>query len=274
MSERRIPAARTTRRRLRRYALGWLLAALAASAAAAIPGYPDRQPGASLLVPFFETGVDVVTGPEDTLLVVTNFGQAARTFHYHVWNVNGVAAFSGNVTLAPVASWEVAMRDLIAPQPGPVRQSLTIGGHWRGFVTIDVVTSATSLAPTAASFPFANDSDLIGFIYYTRLSRGSANGLSMIPLETVSHVIDRPLRRPYPAAQMRESIDVDAATCAHRKANGLPCANDSNRLIRRLDNRLCCRLFRCRGRVIGLDSHRRHGGRYRHGLRLGHFRHC
>ena len=55
-----------------------LLLSLSAPALA-IPGATDRIPAASLLVPFFETGIDVGVNPHDTLLAVNNqFGSRAH----------------------------------------------------------------------------------------------------------------------------------------------------------------------------------------------------
>ncbi len=72
----------------------------ATAAAHAIPGATDRVAAATLLVPFFETGINSTTHPQDTLLVVTNWLFADITFHYHFWDIDGNATgLNGNILL-------------------------------------------------------------------------------------------------------------------------------------------------------------------------------
>jgi hypothetical protein len=203
-------------------AVCFLLFALAlAVPALAVPGATDRLPAASLLVPFFETGVNSVTHPHDTLLVVTNWRTDNRTFHYHVWDIDGnPTALNGNVTLGSLASWSVALRDLLNTAAPAVRTQLTEGSFFRGFVTIDAVTAATVLDPTEGGFPFSNDNVFEGFIYYTRLSQGSANGIAMVALETVPATADSFLRGFYTGGDRREEIDPTGRRCARFLANG------------------------------------------------------
>lgn len=192
-----------------------LLALILAVPAMAVPGATDRVPAASLLVPFFETGINSATHPHDTLMVVTNWRVDNRTFHYHVWDIDGnPTGLNGNVTLGPLGSWSAAMRDLLAGASAGVRTQLTQGPFFRGFVTIDAVTAATSLIPRSASFPFSNDNVLEGFIYYTRLSQGSANGLAMVALESVPDTANSFLRGFYSGADNREEIDPTGRRCA------------------------------------------------------------
>ncbi len=82
------------------------------------------------------------------------------------------------------------MRDLINASSPAVRTQLTEGAFYRGFITIDVVTAATALNPREPAYPFGTTNALEGFIYYTRLSQGSANGLAMVPIENVPATTD------------------------------------------------------------------------------------
>jgi hypothetical protein len=194
-----------------------LLALTLAAPAFAVPGATDRVPGSTLLVPFFETGINSTTHPHDTLLVVTNWLFATITFHYQVWDVDGNAtALNGNITLGNLDSWSAAMRDLLNTTSPAVRTQLTQGAYYRGFVTIDVVTSATALTPLQAGYPFGSTNALEGFIYYTRLSQGSANGLSMVALESVPNTTDGFMRGFYSAGDDREEIDSTSRFCAQQ----------------------------------------------------------
>lgn len=194
-----------------------LLALTLAVPAFAVPGAPDRVPGSTLLVPFFETGIDSTANPHDTLMVVTNWLFAPVTFHYHVWDVNGNATgLNGNITLNNLDSWSAAMRDLLNTAAPAVRTQLTQGAFYRGFVTIDVVSAATALNPLQAGYPFADTNALEGFIYYTRLSQGSANGLNMLALESVPNTTDSFMRGFYSNGDNREEIDSTARFCAHQ----------------------------------------------------------
>lgn len=196
-----------------------VLALTLAAPAFAVPGATDRVPAATLLVPFFETGVNSTTHPHDTLLVVTNWLFGNITFHYHVWDINGTATgLNGNITLASLDTWDAAMRDLIATASPAVRTQLTTGSFYRGFMTIDVVTAATALNPRQGGYPFSTTNALEGFIYYTRLSQGSANGLAMVPLESVPGTTDSFMRGFYSGGDNREEIDSTARFCANQVA--------------------------------------------------------
>src|SRR5687767_6100592 len=126
-----LPAPITWRRTLMRplRSLCLLLLALTLAVPAfAVPGTTDRVPGATLLVPFFETGINSATHPHDTLLVVTNWLFADITFHYHVWDIDGNATgLNGNITLNALDSWSAAMRDLLNSASPAVRTQLTQG---------------------------------------------------------------------------------------------------------------------------------------------------
>lgn len=196
-----------------------LLALTLAAPAFAVPGATDRVAAATLLVPFFETGINVNTHPHDTLMVVTNWLFADINFHYHVWDIDGNATgLSGNILLDDLDSWSVAMRDLLNAAAPAVRTQLTQGAFYRGFVTIDVVTVATALNPRQGGYPFGTTNALEGFIYYTRLSQGSANGLAMVALENVPGTTDSFMRGFYSGSDNREEIDSTARFCANQVA--------------------------------------------------------
>ncbi len=201
-------------------ALLLLLAVVSAAPALAVAGATDRTPGASLLVPFFETGVNSTTHPHDTLLVVTNWLNANETFHWHVWDIDGnPTTLNGNVTLGNLQTWSAAMRDLLNTASPTVRTQLTEGSFFRGFMTIDVVTAATALYPRQGSYPFSDANALEGFIYYTRLSQGSANGLAMVPLEALPNTANAFVRGFYSAADSREELDSLSRACANAFVN-------------------------------------------------------
>ncbi|HEX5761054.1 MAG TPA: hypothetical protein VF121_17840 [Thermoanaerobaculia bacterium] len=209
--------------------------ASAAVPAAAIPGATDRVPAASLLVPFLETGINSSTHPHDTLLVVTNWLDASLTIHWHVWDIDGNATgLSGNVSLLAFDSWTAALRDLITPASGAVKTQLSQGAFYRGFVTVDVVSAPTALNPLQGAYPFASLNALEGFIYYTRLSQGSANGLAMVPLEAVPGTVNSLLRDFYAGGGSREEIDSDARVCAQQLATGAACTGDADHRIHRI----------------------------------------
>src|SRR5690349_16921738 len=131
-----------------------LLALTLAAPAFAVPGATDRVPASTLIVPFFETGINSTTHPHDTLLVVTNWLFGTVTFHYHVWDIDGNATgLNGNITLNSLDSWSAALRDLLNTASPAVRTQLTQGAYYRGFVTIDVVSSATALSPLQGGYP-------------------------------------------------------------------------------------------------------------------------
>lgn len=221
--------------------LCFLLIALAlAVPAAAVPGATDRTPAASLLVPFFETGINSGTHPHDTLMVVTNWRTDNRTFHYHVWDVDGnPTGLNGNITLGPLGSWSVAMRDLLNTSTPAVRTQVTEGPFYRGFVTIDTVTAATALAPTEAGFPFSDANVLEGFIYYTRLSQGSANGLAMVALEALPNTANSFLRGFYrTSGDNREEIDPTGRRCARQLSLGGSCASGLDGALARIHLRI------------------------------------
>ena len=215
--------------------LSLLALAVLAAPAGAIAGATDRVPAPSLLVPFFETGINSATHPHDTLLVVTNVLDAGQTLHYQVWDIDGnPTGLQGNVVLAARDTWSAALRDLITPAAAPIKTQLTQDDFYRGFLTIDLVTAPTAFHPLQGAFPFANTAALEGFIYYTRLSQGSANGLAMVPLEAVPGSTNSLLRDFYAGGGSREEIDADARLCAQQLTTGVACTGDANAVLERI----------------------------------------
>ena len=119
------------------------------------------------------------------------------------------------------------MRDLLTVASPAVRTQLTEGAFFRGFVTIDAIPldQSPAVPPTNAAFVFSNDNVLEGYIYYTRLSQGSANGISMVALETVPGATNSLLRGFYRANDLREEIDPTGRRCAKRLSTGGNCAS-------------------------------------------------
>lgn len=220
---------------MRRALWASVLLVLLPSTVRAIPGATDHIRAASLLVPYFQTGINVMTHPNDTLLAVNNELNSDRLFHVQVWDRDGNAVdISTNVLLHAYQTWDVAMRDVFNTAPPAALSALTVGDFYIGFITIDTVTTATTLNPRDAAFPFSDVNALEGYIYYTRLSEGSANGLAMVPLEAVSSGVDYYLKDFYHGGS-REEIDGDARLCADQLANGIsPCTGDTNDVLDRI----------------------------------------
>ena len=190
-----------------------------------IPGATNKNRAATLIVPFFEVGINQTEDPLDTLLTVS--GVTGEIIHYHVWDIDGNATtLNGNVDMDVFDTWYASMRALIDAAASSVRTQLTDGDYYRGFVTIDVVTETTSLNPTHASYPFGNANDIFGFIYYVRLLEGSANGIDMIPIEYVGHSVNANLRDFYQQTSGREEIDAYAKFCISNLAQGDDCSFD------------------------------------------------
>jgi hypothetical protein len=232
--------------RLARLAPYLVAAALAVQPASGVPGIPDQVPGASLLVPFFEVGIDIEANSHDTLLVVQNIAAFPVTVHWTVWTPQGneATSMSGSLTLAGADTWSQSMRDLINQSSTPAdRTALTRGDYFRGFLTIDVVEESTTLNPFASVYPFSSLDALEGFIYYTRLGEGSANGLRMLPLEAVSGDEEFQLRGFYAASEnvdARERIDPRARLCAATLASAADvseCVDAFDGTIHRLHGR-------------------------------------
>lgn len=166
-----------------------VLFGLAASPAAGLGvlGSADRVPAATLLVPFVEVGATAAGGSQDTRMVVYNTAPYDVLVRYQLWNVHGVAVpgVAGNVELASGATWSDSARRLVEAATEADRALLLDGDFFRGFATIDVVEAEAELTPLDFDYPFSYDNRLLGYVYYTRLEEGSANGLAMVAIESV-----------------------------------------------------------------------------------------
>lgn len=209
-----------------------------------IPGTPDKTPAATLIVPFFEVGINAASNPNDTFAIVYNRATTSSRIHYHVWDKNGNATdLYGDVTLTGNETWAASMRNLIDGATAAVKTELDDGGtYYRGFVTIDMVTADTTKNPTEAGYPFATGASsnaLEGFVYFVRLAEGSSNSISMIPVNWVPSTADGFLVGMYqaPLIDGREEFDATARACAELLASGgAVCAADT--VIGRVDSRV------------------------------------
>ena len=58
---------------------------ISSPALAGVWGATDQVPAATLVMPFFEVGIDAATNPHDTLPVVYNRSGVERTIHWEIW---------------------------------------------------------------------------------------------------------------------------------------------------------------------------------------------
>jgi hypothetical protein len=191
------------------------LALLSNPAFGGIWGTPDAVPAATLIVPFFEVGVDQATNVQNTNIQV--YARNSTIIHWEVWNIDGEGSegLFGNVEIGGAQTWSLNLASLIS-SASPVDQALlTDGDFYRGFMTIDVVTESTNQTPFSMGYPFGTSNDILGTIYYLRLAEGSANGLPMIAIEHTAEVgVPIWLDGFYNDDDHREEIDDQARTCA------------------------------------------------------------
>lgn len=215
---------------MRRFVWTAALGLLLASPCLGVWGATDQTPGASVLVPFFEVGIDVATAPQDTNLFIYNRGAAGTvTVHWEVYTIDGDRVFWGNQAISGAATWAISMRNHLNTFASLVERNMLIDGDfWRGFMTVDVVTESTNLSPFDAMYPFGTANTLLGYAYYARLLQGSANGLAMIPLEyTASSGVDAFLNGFYGTDDLEE-IDINARLCSTDLVQGGTCAGLSD----------------------------------------------
>ena len=184
---------------------------------AGVTGVPDHVPAATVIVPYFEVGINSTVDCNDTLPVVRNTGSSPVTVHYQVWDEfgNALPDLSGNFTLGPQATKTITIRYLVLTASAASLSKMTDGAFYRGFMTFDAVTSATSLTPKTAGYPFGSDNVLEGLVYYTRLCQGSSNGLPMISVEATP---SSSMSGFYQTSDNRERIDADARYSAEQGA--------------------------------------------------------
>ena len=202
-----------------------LLPTLSSGLSAGAWGVPDAVPAATLVVPFFEVGINPATHPQNTAFSV--YAAAGPvTLHYEIYTIDGVGSFSlfDNVVLEAGETWSSSFEAILAAGLPEDRAALIDGPFYRGFMTIDVVTEATVITPFEEGYPFGVSNAIIGSIYYLRLSEGSANGLPMIGLEYTSDSADPVLSDFYRNGDGREKIDDDARECSAAMTRGnVPC---------------------------------------------------
>ena len=69
----------------------WVVFWVTGAALAGVPGALDTSPAATLIVPFFEVGINASTHSQDTFAIVYNRATTTTQIHYHVWDKNGNA---------------------------------------------------------------------------------------------------------------------------------------------------------------------------------------
>jgi hypothetical protein len=212
----------------------------------AVLGTPDHVPAATLIVPFFEAGIDPVANPQDTLPVITNVCTSTLTVHYETWDRGGnLTSISnpantvwGNLTIASGETRAFSLRAVVNTGIPATIAQFTEGAFYRGFMTFDVVSSSTSDWPLLIGYPFSSLNCLIGQIYYTRLSEGSSNGLPMVAIESTPGGTNSYLHGFYQSSDDREQIDQDARYSAEQMTRGgSPGANPAG-WIQRIQSRL------------------------------------
>ncbi len=85
-----------------------------ATPSVAIWGTLDKVPGSTVILPFFEVGIDEVLNPHDTRPVIHNQGVGGSvTVHWEVYDIDGGALFWGDQIIVSTGSWSFSMRTLI-----------------------------------------------------------------------------------------------------------------------------------------------------------------
>src|SRR5262245_37198148 len=206
------------------------LTVLSYGRAAAVLGIPDNVPAATVLVPLLEAQF---AGAPNTLLVITNICNANITLHWQIWNVEGTAVnLAGNVALDPYEPWVADFKGTAEGGSTAAKSQLTDDTFYRGFLTADVVTSATNLLPTEEAYPFGSSNCLKGTIYYVRLTEGAANGIPAVHIEGgLDEGLDSFIRGFYRSDDDREEFDNHARYYAERRTRALPFVNDPDLLL-------------------------------------------
>ncbi len=209
----------------RRFGLILMVSLLFAAPTFGIWGTLDKVPGSTVVLPFFEVGINSAQNPHDTLPTIYNTG-GALIVHWEVYDIDGTAVFWDSRPIGGVATWAFSMRGLINTHAssGDLAR-LTHGDFYRGFMTIDVVTAATVDPPFDTGYPFANNNSLLGNVYYLRLAQGSANGLTLPTLEyTADSGVHARLNGFYGDHDNLEEMDIRARLCAQSVMEGDSCA--------------------------------------------------
>lgn len=191
--------------------------------AQAVVGIPDRVPAATLLVPFFEVGVE---SGEGTLLVITNQGHTDSILHCTVWDRDGNPQASQNISINNHAEWHISMSEWLDAlellNPG-IKANLQVENYYWGYITFDSVSEATVLNPYDDGYPFAENNDFTGWIYYVDLLQGKSNGMCMVPIEAVTSSVTQVLQTGFYDNihdTSREEINGQARYYAHALTTG------------------------------------------------------
>ena len=125
-----------------------------------------------------------------------------------------------------------SLASILATADPTTLAQLTDGDFYRGFMTIDVVTTATDKSPFSATYPFGTSNDILGSIYYLRLNEGSANGLPMVGLEYIDDTgVSIFLEGFYGSDDHREEIDDNGRECGAGLTQGItPCGGSDQEI--------------------------------------------
>jgi hypothetical protein len=168
--------------------------------AQAVIGIPDDVPGATLLYPFFKVDpTPTANSRQDSLVVVTNTANLSTTVHVTIWSVKSQHVYDFSVSLTEHDVWSCSLLNLLVnpsnfvrPCDGVLQAPIGVIGQLAiangellaGYVTVDVVTSPTSLFPGQAGYPFENWNTLIGHLYIVNLPAGSSSGFNAVSIES------------------------------------------------------------------------------------------
>lgn len=201
----------------------------------AVNGIPDQVQSATLIVPLMEKGISSV---HNTLIAVNSVCAGAQTIHWQLWDIDGNSSnIYGNVTFT--GSWVSDFGTILASATPTQLAQLTDGAFYRGFLTIDRVTSSTNMLPTNAAYPFSGTNCLTGFIYYVRLLEGAANGIPMVHIEGgLSGSLHENVRGFYQMTDDREEIDNHSRYYAYLTTNGLAVVDDPDDLLNYIISRV------------------------------------
>jgi len=203
----------------------------------AVLGIPDNVPAATVLVPLLEASI---AGAPNTLIVITNTCDANVTLHWQIWDVEGTAVnLAGNVALDPYEPWVTDFKGTAEGSSSGAKSQLTDGTFYRGFLTADLVTSATNLLPTEGAYPFSSSNCLKGTVYYVRLSEGAANGIPAVHIEGgLGGGLDGLVRGFYQPDDDREEFDNHARVYAEKKTRDLAFVGDADLLLDNIISRV------------------------------------
>jgi len=212
--------------------LGFLLFVLVAfsyGVSEAVVGIPDVTNSATLVVPLMEAGISTV---ENTLTVVNSVCLNDFSIHWEIWDIDGnnINLF-GNVDLSDGKTWASDFKTLLSGASAGQLSALTEGSFYRGFMTIDAVTSSTLLTPLDVGYPFFSFNCLTGQTYYVRLLEGAANGIPMVHIEGGVTNPDIFAVGFYTGVDDREEIDNYARYTTELVSNGQAAATDPNGVI-------------------------------------------